>query len=84
MICEWKLKLILVSIFFIHFSKIYIYNINNEQNTIEYYANILNEIYKSFIISIKNQKNPRVIAGSKDSLLSMKNFFVITLNIVML
>ena len=38
MICEWKLKLILVSIFFIHFSKIYIYNINNEQNRIEYYA----------------------------------------------
>ena len=44
-------------------------------NTIEYYANILNEIYKSFIISIKNQKNPRVLAGSKDSLLSMKNFY---------
>lgn len=42
--------------------------------TIEYYSNILNEIYKSLIISINNQKNPRVLASNKNNLLTMKNF----------
>lgn len=42
---------------------------------IDYYADLLNEIYTSLKISINNQKAPRVLATNKNNLLTMKNFY---------
>lgn len=42
---------------------------------IDYYADLLNEIYTSLKISINNQKSPRILATNKNNLLTVKNFY---------